>query len=220
MAGEVQFSFKNGATAYFLTRNSVGQLWNVSGAGAFENFVSGNYASYAISCNEQGSTGYYTGNFPGAIIPGTYAITAKQQLTGGAIASDPTVAVGNLEWNGSTVLPLSNLTTSGQLASLTLQELYKGQMVQNFPIYLKSATDHVTPLTSGVVSGQISKDGGPFGPLQSGAFTETGLGYYNLQALTSGDLNCGTASVLFTANQISGGPSDPLPMSFILKRTP
>ena len=110
------------------------------------------------------------------------------------------------------MIPLSSLTSSGSLAAIRIT---RGKMVQNFPLYMKSATDHVTPMTSGVVSGQISKDGGAFGPLQSGAFTERGLGFYSLQALTSGDLAANTIALLFTATGVSGGVSDPLAMSIL-----
>ena len=92
-------------------------------------------------------------------------------------------------------------------------------MIQNFPIYLVSATDHVTPFVSGVISGQISRDGGAFGALQSGAFTEIGLGTYKLQALTSGDILCNTAALVFTGTGISGGTSDPRVFTLLLQRT-
>ncbi len=92
-------------------------------------------------------------------------------------------------------------------------------MITNFPIYFQSEIDHVTPLTSGVCSGQIARDNGPFGPLQSGAFTEAGLGYYNLQALTSGDMNGRTIKLVFSAIGVSGGAADPVPLSFLTQPT-
>jgi hypothetical protein len=78
----------------------------------------------------------------------------------------------------------------------------------------------VTPFTSGVVSGQIWRDGATSpSPLQSGAFTEVGNGFYNLQALTSGDLLATTVKLLFSAQGISGGQADVLPMSVVLQRS-
>ena len=128
--------------------------------------------------------------------------------------SDPTVGSGDIQWSGSSVLPLSNLVTSGQVGVVRLS---RNQMVLNFPIYLKSSTAHATPFTSGIVSGQIAQDGGNFTQVQSGAFLEVGLGFYTLQSLTSGDLNCHTMKLLFTAQGVSGGSSDPLPLAFILQ---
>ena len=219
MSGEIQFNFTAGQVCYFLVWNRIGQIWNTSTV-AFESYLTANYANYVISAVEQGTASHqYVGNFPSTIVAGVYGITARQRLGGTAAETDPTIATGDFQWNGSVSFPLSDLATSGQIGQISPIRLARGVMVQNFPVYLKSSVDHVTPLVSGIVSGQISRDGGLFGALQSGKFTEVGLGFYALQALTSGDLTANTVSLLFTANGISGGQSDPLPMSFVMQRT-
>ncbi len=217
MANEVLFSFRPFITAYFLVWNKIGQIWNGS---AFVTYSSTDYALYsATSANQQGTASpFYEGTFPATIPAGIYSITAKQQLGGSPAETDPTVALGDFQWSGTVVIPLSDLATSGQLGQLGPIRIARGVMIQNFPIYMKSATDHVTPLTSGVVSGQIGRDGGALGPLQSGLITEQGLGWYNVQALTSGDLNGDTIRLLFTGTFISGGVSDPLPMTIITQK--
>lgn len=208
-----------GATAYFLLRNRVSQIWNTSGGtGAFENFASGSYSNYAITATEQGISKFYTANMPTAVPAGTYPTVVKQQKGGSPVETDPTLGQANVEWNGTALTPLSDTATSGQLSNVGPVKIYRGEAISGFPLYLRSALDHVTPFTSGVVSGQISKDGGVFGPLQSGNVTEVGNGFYKIN-LTSGDLNCGTAALYFTANGISGGTSDPLPFSLVLQRT-
>lgn len=222
MANEISLRYQTGRTLYFTVHNETsGFIWNLSGGtgGAFEAFVSGNWANYAISLAEQGVSAYYTGNFPSTIQPGVYAIDARQQAGATAAQTDTGVAAGDFNWNGSAVAPLSDAATSGQLGQFVPMRLARDQMIQNFMIYLKSSSDHLTAFVSGTVSGQISKDGGVFGPLQSGAFTETGLGFYALQALTSGDLHCNTCALVFTATNPNGGTSDPLPMAFTLQRT-
>lgn len=220
MAGELQWSFQAGATTYCLIRNRVGQIWSTSGGtGAFEAYATANYTSYNIAGVQQGAaSAFYTATMPAAIPPGVYSIVAKNQIASSGAETDPTIAVGDEQWNGTVTLPLSDLATSGQIGTFGPVKIAKATMVQNFPIYLVSSADHVTPFTSGVVSGQISRDGGAFGPLQSGAFTEAGLGFYNLQALTSGDLNANTAKLIFTAAGISGGTSDPRPLGIILQK--
>lgn len=221
MAGEVQFNYQALKTTYFLVRSRTSQVWSTSGGtGAFESYSTVNYESYVISATEQGTaSAFYAGTMPAAVPPGVYGITAKAQITGDPLETDPTIAGGDLQWNGTVTLPLSDLATSGQLSQIGPIKLARGVMVQNFPIYLKSSVDHVTPFTSGVVSGQIIKDGGNvFTALQSGAFSEVGNGFYNLQALTSGDLSAGSVKLLFTAAGISGGQSDPLPMGIILQK--
>ena len=216
MAGEIQAHYNTAKTLYALVRNSVGQI--ASGTG-FINYSTAGYGSYPITLTEQGTASrYYVGTMP-AVTAGAYGIVVKQQIGGSAAESDPEVADGNIEWDGSAVVPLSAISLSGQIGQYLPMRLSRGVMVQNFPIYLKSSADHITPLTSGVISGQISRDGGTFGALQSGAFTETGLGFYRVQSLTSGDLNANVVSLVFSAVGISGGSADPLAMALVLQRT-
>ncbi len=218
MANELQVSIgTTGRTIYFLIRSRTAQIWNTSN-NAFENFVSGQYSLYTVSAVEQDLTGYYVGSFPTAIPPGTYSVIAKQQISGTPAVTDPTVGANNLEWGGAALLPLSDLATSGQLATVGPIRIARGAMVQNFPFFLRSASDHTTSFVSGIVSGQISRDGGNFGPLQSGLVTEVGLGWYKCN-LTSGDLLANTIALHFTANGVSGGTADPLPLAFVLQKT-
>jgi hypothetical protein len=220
MAGEIQYSFKPGTTSYALIRNRAGQIWSTSGGtGAFESYDNDHYADYDITTTEQGASAYFVGSLPAAIPAGVYNIVGKQQLGGSPAQTDPTVAMGDLQWNGTVVLPLSDLTTSGQLARVTPVAMARSEMVPHYPIYLVSAADHVTPMTSGVVSGQIARDNGSFTALQSGAITERGLGTYTVQALTSGDLDARTARLVFTAAGVSGGTSDPLVINLVLQRS-
>jgi hypothetical protein len=220
MAGEIQISFTASQTCYFLVRNAVAQIWSSSGAGAFGTYNTPEYADYVNQMTEQGTaSAYYQGNFPSTIDPGVYSITAKRQPGGSPLETDPTIATGDFQWNGTVSLPLSNLATSGQLSQVGPVKLTRGVMLENFLFTLVSSADHITPLTSGVVSGQILRDNGSFTALQSGAFTEKGMGVYRLQALTSGDLLCNTAALVFSAVGVSGGASDNRVFSLVLQRS-
>jgi hypothetical protein len=220
VAGEIQVSYQALATLYYLIRNRTAQVWSTSGGtGAFEVYATANYSDYAISLTEQGTaSAFYAGTFPAAVPAGVYSIQAKQQIAGSVAQTDPAVAVGDFQWNGTVTLPLSDLVTSGQFSQVAPLRFARGVMIQNFPLSFKSSADHVTPLTSGVVSGQISKDGASFVPLQSGAFTEVGNGVYSLQALTSGDLLCNTAALRFVAVGVSGGTADPVVLGLVTQR--
>lgn len=221
MANEVQFRGPGtGRTCYYTIHNTSGLVWNTSGStGAYEAFASGNWASYSTSVTEQGVSNFYMGNIPTAVPAGVLSIDARQQLGGSPAQTDPGVAAGDIQWNGSLVVPLSNLTTSGQLAGFMPVKLARGIAVSGFSIYLKSSADHITPFVSGTVSGQISKNGGTFGALQSGGMVnEVGLGFYAVN-FTSGDLNAETIALLFTATGMSGvGTSDPLPLSILTQK--
>ncbi len=217
MANEVQMAGPGvGRTCYFRVWNQTsGFVWNTSGGvGAFEGYNAANITSYGISFTEKGSSNFYVGSFPSAIPAGVYSVEGLQQTGGSEAEADPIVGQGDIQWNGTKVFSLSDIPVSGFVVGIRLQ---RGSMVRNFGLYFKSAADHITPFVSGVISGQISKDGGNWTFLQSGAFTELGYGAYSLQALTSGDTLCNTAMLLFTATGISGGTADPLPMSIVFQ---
>lgn len=219
MPNGIDFTYASQKTAYYTVYNSSGMPWNTSGGtGAFESFVSGNWGNYALSAAEQGVTGFYAGTFPPAIPPGVYSAVARNQTGGSPAQSDQVVAGGDFQWNGTYETPLSDLATSGQLALIVPLKMYRGEAIPNFPFKLVSAVDHVSPITSGVVSGQIARDGGMFGPLQSGIITENGNGWYWC-GLTSGDLLCNTAALTFYGVGVSGGASDPRDFGLVLQRS-
>ncbi len=218
MAGELKaLTGRPGRTCYFLILDRNSLIWNGS---AFETYATGNYLNYDIAATEVGTNlGLYKATMPASISPGVYDIVMKEQTGVNPVEGDSPVAMqDSLQWGGTATLPLSDMATSGQVSNALPIRIARGVMLQNFPLYLKSAADHITPMVSGIVSGQIARDAGAFGPLQSGNITEVGLGYYNVN-LTSGDLNATTVKLVFTGRQVSGGNSDPLPFSFILQRT-
>lgn len=220
MSNEIKLSFTPAKTVYVFIINSTGQFWNTVTA-AFEAYATANIGNYAVSLSALGTaSSFYEGNFPTAITTGTYDIVAKQQLGGSVAESDPTIATEDgFGWGtASARVGFPDMATSGLLSLIAPVKVYRGEMVTNFPFKLVSSVDHVTPFTSGVVSGQVSQNGGAFGALQSGAFTEIGLGWYSLQALTSGDLLANTIALVFTAAGISGGLADQRDFSFILQR--
>ncbi len=218
MAGELIASFTPGRTVYYMVFNRSGQIWNTVTA-AFESYSTANLSQYAITSTEQGTaSSIYIGSFPTAIPAGAYSIAGKWQAGSSPSESDQTIGTEDFQWNGSTVAALADIPTSGVLGNFFPIRVARSQMIQNYPIYMKSSMDHVTPFVSGVISGQISRDGGAFGALQSGQITEVGQGFYNLRALTSGDLNANVVSLLFMGQGISGGSSDPLAQAFILQR--
>ena len=220
--GEMQVNFDSGVSLYCLVRNAVGQVWNTSGS-VFETYVAANYANYVVALVEEtGSGGFYKGTFPTAILAGTYGITCRQALggSGNEAAGDPFVGIENFPWNGTARFDFSSLATASLLNAGFPQRPARGFMVQNIPLYFKSSVDHVTPMASGVVSGQIIRDSGSWGPLQSGAFVNQGQGFYNLMALTSGDLLANTVKLLFTCqDSLSAVQADPIAIGLLLNRS-
>jgi hypothetical protein len=221
MAGEIQYVAPHGISSYFTMRDSNNAIWSTSGGtGGFETYSSPDYQSYAMSATEDGTsgTGHYAGNMPSAAPAGIYSIVAYKQLGVNAEEYDTILAEGDIEWNGTYVPPLSDTATSGMVGQYLPIRLTRGVMIPNFYVDLVSSADHVTPFLSGTCSGQISRDGGAFGVLQSGQFTEIGNGTYAIQSLTSGDLLANTAQLYVTAIN-NNGLSDPRKITFVLQRT-
>lgn len=217
MANEIQAPINlSGATLYFQVYSRTGTVWNGS---AFETYDGGNWTTYDNPMSELGTSGIYVGSFPSTIPAGVYGVVVYRQVGGAPAQGDLVVASGDYQWNGSATVPLSDLATSGQLGLLQPMRVARGTMIENWLFDLVSSADHVTPFTSGTVSGQILRDNGSFGVLQSGAFSEKGLGVYRLQALTSGDLLCNTACLYLTAAGVSGGTADPRKFFFVTQRT-
>lgn len=217
MANEIAAVFEASKTVYFQVFSRTGTVWNTSSS-SFVTYSSSDIADYDVAMTEQGTaSGIYEGTFPSAITAGVYQIIARNQVGGAVAQTDPVVATGDYQWNGTVTLPLSDLATSGQVGQTAPIRMAKGVAISGFPVYLVSAADHVTPFTSGVVSGQISRNGGSFGAFQSGTLTEVGLGFYRIN-VTSGDVNADTVSLWFQGVGISGGTSDPRTMSIVLQR--
>lgn len=216
MAGELQASYRTGRTCYFLIRSRTGTIWNGT---TFETYATANYATYDLAATEQGTaSSFFVATFPTAISAGVYSVVLKDQSGGTPAETDVTVATGEVHWNGTATIPLSDLATSGQLSVVSPINIARGIMQQFFPLYFKSAADHITPFVSGIISGQIARNGGSFGTLQSGGVSERGLGWYDV-TLTSGDLDAATVKLVFTGRGVSGGTTDPLLFSFILQRS-
>lgn len=221
MAGEIaiQTGLSTSTVLYYLIRNNTSQVWNTNTL-AFENYLSANYANYSVAMVGQGVvSGYFDGTFPPSIIPGEYNISVLRQSGGSPTEGDPFVGGGGYQWNGQVTLALSFLATSGQVAGVSPFKIYRGEQILNFPFYLVSSLDHSTPFTSGVCSGQISRDGGAFTFLQSGIISEVGFGIFSV-GLTSGDMLCNSAALRFTANGVSGGSSDARVFTLLTQKSP
>lgn len=222
MANEIQIPFPTGNVLYSrITTPYSGGIWNGTNFVAYDNL---NYTTYAVTMTEVASgAAFYQGDFPTSIVAGVYNILTKQQLGGSPAQTDKTVGVGEINWaaSGGPIRALSDLMTSGQLGSLLPTKVTRGNSLNNFQFKLVSSADHVTPFTSGIVSGQICRDNGSFTSLQSGGavagYTEIGLGWYRC-SLTSGDLLCNTAALNFTATGVSGGTSDPRDIGIVTQR--
>ena len=168
MANEIQIQHASGKTLYAVLRNDQGQAYNTSSE-SFEAYATANYADYVVALTEQGTaSGYYSATIPSTLTSlAQLSVDVRSQVGGSPAETDGFVGGGNIEWDGSAVRKLSDTSTSGQVGRALPMRIARGTMIENFLFKLVSSTDNVSALTSGVVSGQISRDGGSFGAIRS-----------------------------------------------------
>lgn len=118
MAGELITDLSTtGLSLYVLIRDSGSQVWN---GGAFEAYLTANYANYDIPMVEQGTASKtYVGTFPAAIPKGIYTITTR---VGASPAEGDPKGDGlyRIEWDGANVLPRSDVNDDAHLAAQAL----------------------------------------------------------------------------------------------------
>lgn len=106
MAGEIQLAYGTaGRTLYAVVRNATGSVWN---GAAFVAYNGANWTAYDVALAEQGSSGYYVGDFP-VVAAGVYQVEVRDQAGGSPATTDTLAGAGSVEWDGTAVLPLSGL---------------------------------------------------------------------------------------------------------------
>jgi hypothetical protein len=127
---ELQTSTITGSTVYAVIRSSAALVWNVS-TSMFENFTNADWSNYIVPLTEQGTSGYFVGNFPTLIT--TADSFGIEFYSGAGTESDVFIAGGILNWNGtaSTFAP-----TGTNLAALTYVKNYGNITVSTYDGYL------------------------------------------------------------------------------------
>jgi hypothetical protein len=128
MANEIQTQTTTGSAVYCVIRNSAALVWNST---AFVTFADGSWSTYEVPLTEQGTSGFFTANFPALI---TTADTYSVELwSGTGTESDQFVSGGSIQWNGSAV---AYATTGTALASLAYVKDYCNITVTTYDSYL------------------------------------------------------------------------------------
>lgn len=119
MASELQISYGvSGLTLYSVIRTTVGTVWN---GAAFVAFVGANWSTYAVTMTEQGTSGYYVGNFP-IVALGVYNVETRVQAGGSPALTDLPAGSGIEEWTGTAVTSIASRlapTTPGNSLDVT-----------------------------------------------------------------------------------------------------
>jgi hypothetical protein len=173
--------------------SSTAQRWNGT---AFETYSSANYANYAITMTENGSSGIYIGSFPTTITTGgTYQIIFYRRSGASPAEGDAIVSTQDLVWNGSAVVSGTVTASGSQMNFITMQQ----ELSDRVPVYDETISTDATKLKRWLNMGQryiLSKNNWDFM-----------VAYETVQTVT--DITTGTASVSAggTAVTLSSGPS-------------
>lgn len=111
MANELLINHTSGSTLYALLFNAIGQIWN---GNSFVEPGSAAWTDYDIAMSEVDvATGIYRGTMPAAVA-GVYSLVVRKQAGGVPAATDGTVGVGSVEWNGTAEV-MTSLETPQQV---------------------------------------------------------------------------------------------------------
>ena len=124
MSNELKCQDQTGVTVYAVVYNGAGQVWNVAGGSAntFTTPASASWANYVVSMAEQGTAGFYLGNFPTGInAAGQYWIYVYEEQGGSAAVSDNLIQNGTriLLWSGTAeVAPIPTIVAAAIMATV------------------------------------------------------------------------------------------------------
>jgi hypothetical protein len=212
MANELQTSFLPNQSVYFLVRNQAGQIWSTTGTPSFVTYATADYLFYVLTATEQGTdSGYYTADMPATIPAGVYNVLAKFDATMiGQLETDLTVGAGQVEWNGSAVIPLSNFAISGVPVNLLSGRsvlVYSGQL-SGFQVNVHSGTLWPASGATQIASGSFVVAG-----LHSGSLSGQFVNVFSGSLVLPSGGNVGLLSGQFVnvySGQLSGRPVNPL----------
>lgn len=101
----------SGNNPYGIVWNTEGQAFNIS-SNEFEDYQTANRDDYALWLTELGTASRrYVGEFPGDIASGVYLVDvydASGTGTGTTSETDTLVGIGEYQWDGTTIVPLSS----------------------------------------------------------------------------------------------------------------
>lgn len=111
MANEIRGVAASGNTVYARIINPAGLWWNGS---TFEAFSAANWATYAVTLTEQGSSGVYVGDFPSGITGGgTYEYFVYVQAGASPAQGDTISNTGRIDWSGTVSISAATGSMSG-----------------------------------------------------------------------------------------------------------
>lgn len=121
MANEIQLAYgTTGRTLYAVVRTTVGTVWN---GAAFVAFNAADWATYDVALTEQGTSGYYVGDFP-AVAAGVYDVEVRDRAGGSPVITDPVAGSGEMYWTGTAVQSLSDVALSSSSVTAVVAAVF------------------------------------------------------------------------------------------------
>lgn len=133
MSTKLRIGGATGLEVYAIIRNVEDEVWDGT---AFVTFAIADKDDYDISLTEQGSTGYYSVDFPSAIVAGTYHINYHARLVSGQVdltTPDDVIHQEVKEWDGTTIVDsLVNQASITDICNMALGHLGSSLEIANY----------------------------------------------------------------------------------------
>ena len=147
-----------GVTVYALVRADAGTIWQTT-TSTLVAYATANMGNYDLPMTQQGTASkHYTVDFPAAAA-GLYVVSVYQQAGGSPAETDTLIGYGEIQWDGTNIIPLRNLpvnVTQWNSSNVATPD------TAGYPkITVKSGTGTgEISLTSGVVSANMTQISG------------------------------------------------------------
>lgn len=122
MANEIQAQAVSGLDYIALVRNAAAQPRNVVSA-AFEAWDDDNIPSYAVPLTEQGTSGYFVGDFPAGIAAGRYFVEVREQVGLYPSLDDVWEGGSPFDWDGTAEVTLASLPEAPSASAVASEVL-------------------------------------------------------------------------------------------------
>lgn len=100
MANELQYQGTSGETIYAIVRDVQARVWDGVGQ-QFVTYSSANFSRYPISLTEQGTSGFFVGNFPASAPTGQYTATYSLRVGASPAETDPELITISYLWSNT-----------------------------------------------------------------------------------------------------------------------
>lgn len=157
MSNELSVTHSTGNTIYLVLLNTASQVYNTSTT-SFETPQNANWANYAITATEAGTTGIYRGDMP-SVAAGIYYLVAYKQSGGSPAVGDSDIGEGAMEWDGSAEIALNSRSTFDSASDTVTLSASSVDAILDDPVDGSYTLRQILRLLASALAGKVSGGG-------------------------------------------------------------